>query len=165
MGWVIGHEISHGFDFGGSQWDAYGTGNSILAEDDPQDFVEIADKLVAYYDGFEPAPGIHLDGNDVKIEAIADLCGMQLCLELASEKENFDYEEFFEKTEEIWCTVFVSEYYLRYLIAMDTHPLNNLRGNVNQQMFDEFYDTYDVKEGDGMYLPEEERIQFWGEGA
>ncbi len=165
IGWVMGHEISHGFDFGGSQYDAYGTGNSILTDDDVRDFVEKADLLVAYYDKFEPFPEFRVDGNNVKIEAIADLCGLQLMLELAERRENFDYKEFFEMTEEIWCMVVESSFYLQYMMAVDTHPLNNLRGNVNQQMFDEFYDTYDVKEGDGMYLPEEERIQFWGEGA
>jgi len=49
------------------------------------------------------------------------------------------------------------------LIGGDSHPLNYLRTNVNVQMFDEFYETYGVQEGDGMYLPEDQRIQFWGE--
>ena len=99
------------------------------------------------------------------MEAIADLCGLQLVLELAADRDKFDYREFFEKSEEIWCMSLQSDFYLQYMMAIDIHPLNNIRGNVNQQMFDEFYDTYDVKEGDGMYLPKEERIQFWGKGA
>ncbi len=165
IGWVLGHEISHGFDFGGSQFDAYGMPNSILTDDDVGDFVEKADRLVAYYDKLEPAPNIYVDGDHVKMEAIADLCGLQLALEVTADRESFDYKEFFKKAEVIWCMALQSDMYLKYMMAIDTHPLNNIRGNVNQQMFDEFYDTYDVKEGDGMYLPKEERIQFWGEGA
>lgn len=49
--------------------------------------------------------------------------------------------------------------------ATDAHPLSNLRANVTAQMFSEFYDSYGVKEGDGMYLAPESRIAIWGENA
>ena len=48
-----------------------------------------------------------------------------------------------------------------YYLA-DVHPLQYLRVNISAQMFPELYETYGVREGDGMYLPESERIRFWG---
>lgn len=46
-------------------------------------------------------------------------------------------------------------------LTIDGHPLNYLRTNVNAQMVDELYETYDIQDGDGMYLPEEQRIHFY----
>ena len=50
-------------------------------------------------------------------------------------------------------------------LLVDAHPLNNLRVNVNMQMFDPIYDELGVEEGDGMYLAPEERINIWGPNA
>lgn len=162
IGWVISHEISHGFDFCGSQYDANGTGNSIFAEEDMDKYLEKVEQLVAYYDTIEPLPGVPVKGNAVKVEAAADLIGLQLVMGAAEENEGTDYEALFQQTAEIYCTVFPSPDFITFLIGGDSHPLNYLRTNVNVQMFDELYDTYGIEDGDGMYLPEESRVRFWG---
>ena len=162
IGWVIAHEISHGFDFAGSQFDAYGMGNSLFGEEDLKDYMEHVDRLVAYFDTIEPLPGVFVTGNSVKVEAAADLIGMQIVLETAKETEDFDYEAFYKQTAKSYCQVLPNTEMVQMLIGGDGHPLNYLRTNVNAQMFDEFYETFDVKDGDGMYLPEDMRTRFWG---
>ena len=163
IGWVIGHEISHGFDFAGSQYDAYGTGNSLFGEEDLKEYLARVDKVVAYYDTLEPLPGVYVIGNLVKVEAAADLIGLQLVLETAKGTDGLDYEKFFGRTANIYAQVLPSPDIVQMYVGGDGHPLNYLRTNVNVQMYDELYDTFGIQEGDGMYLPKEQRIHFWGE--
>ncbi|MBQ7700347.1 MAG: hypothetical protein IJT49_08415 [Clostridia bacterium] len=73
-----------------------------------------------------------------------------------------DYEALFKQAAHIYCVVYPSEDGIETDIGGDVHPLNHYRTNVNVQMYDEFYRTYDVKEGDGMYLKPEYRIKFFG---
>jgi len=85
---------------------------------------------------------------------------MKVALMLASKIENFDYDKFFRAYANLWLTsrINLGEVESR---ASDSHPFNYLRVNVVVSQFDEFVDTYDVKPGDGMYVPEEERIKVW----
>lgn len=81
-------------------------------------------------------------------------------LEIAKGIEDFDYEMFFEAYANNWkmaCT----EESLENAVHTDEHPLNYLRVNAIVQQFEEFYDAYDVKEGDGMYLAPEKRLAVW----
>lgn len=162
-GYTIGHEISHSFDYQGAQLDAYGQPNPVLADEDVDNFVSKSAALARYYSGIEMTPGMKVDGQRVVGEAAADLCGMQAILELAGKVKDFDYEEFYRSTALMWATVLSRELFPVY--AIDVHALSNMRVNVNAQMFQEFYDAFGVKEGDGMYLAPEDRIAIWGPNA
>ena len=162
IGWVIGHEISHGFDFLGSQLDADGTGKSIYDSSDIEEFIRRVDRLAAYYDTIETLPGIHVDGSRIKTEAAADLNGMHIDLRAVKKEKDFDYEKFFKHTSQLFAMTLESKEMCQYYIGADIHPLSYLRCNVNLQMTDELYDTYKIKKGDGMYLAKEDRILFWG---
>ena len=162
-GFAIGHEISHGFDYQGAQLDAYGTPNPVFSDADADAFVLKCSTLALYYNGIEIGPGTMANGQNVVTEAAADLCGMQSILELAKKDENVDYEAFFSKVSGVWARV-VPEAALPNLL-LDSHPLSNLRVNVNAQMFDTIYDKLGVVEGDAMYLAPDERINIWGANA
>lgn len=161
IGWVIGHEVGHGFDYLGSQFDAYGRGNSIYDKDSLKVYLEEVDKLVSYINSIEVLPGVFGAGNLWKTEAGADLIGLELVMTMIKEKSNFDYEEFFKNTAYSYVQVLPSPDSLYVFLTIDGHPLNYLRTNVNVQMVDELYETYGIQEGDGMYLPEEQRIHFY----
>ena len=164
IGWVIAHEISHGFDFAGGQFDAYGVGNSIIDEDDIQEYLSITERLVGYLDKVEALPGVFVSGNSIKVEAGADLIGLELVMDAAKKIDRiFDYKSFFRQTAAIYCMVTPSQDIVRMLMESDAHPLNYLRTNVCVQMFDELYETYGIREGDGMYLKPEDRIVFFGQ--
>ena len=93
-------------------------------------------------------------------EAIADLCGVKCMLAMARDIEDFDYDLFFRSYAANWRSLYTSN--IQYFaVSQDSHPLNYLRVNVILQQFDEFYDTYDVTEGDGMYLAPEDRLVIW----
>ena len=96
-GWTIGHEISHGFDYTGSQADAYGQPNPVFADADVDSFVLKSSTLASYYNTIEVMPGVMANGQLLVGEAAADLCGMQACLELASKTDGFDYNDYFER--------------------------------------------------------------------
>ena len=162
-GFTIGHEISHGFDYQGAQIDAYGTPNLVFSDADVDSFVLKCSTLALYYNGIEIGPGTMANGQNVITEAAADLCGMQSILELAKKNESIDYEAFFGKVSNMWAKV-VPEAALPNLL-LDPHPLDNLRVNVNAQMFDPIYDKLGVVEGDAMYLAPDERINIWGANA
>ena len=85
---------------------------------------------------------------------------MQCVLKMASRIEGFDYEKLFRTNARLWSKVSTLEA-AENLVLTDFHPLNYLRSNITCQQFDEFYQTFNVKEGDGMYLAPEDRLIIW----
>ena len=160
VGFSIGHEISHGFDYDGAQFDAYGTPNPIFTGGDVDAFVLKSSALASYYKGIEVMPGTNVNGENVVTEATADLCGLQATLAIAAQSDNMDYDAFFGHNAYLWATVVPEE--TMPTLLLDAHPLVNLRTNINAQMFDPIYTELGVKEGDGMYLAPEERINIYG---
>ena len=136
---------------------------NLPADADVDAFVLKASTLASYYAGIEIGPGTNVNGQLVVTEAAADLCGMQAILELASKTEGIDYERFFDKNAQIWAQVFPAS--MMPNLLLDAHPLNNLRSNVNAQMFDPIYEKLGVSEGDGMYLAPENRMVIWGKSS
>ncbi|MBR6487162.1 MAG: M13 family metallopeptidase [Lachnospiraceae bacterium] len=161
LGSVIGHEISHAFDTNGAQYDADGNIKDWWGKEDYDAFMKRAGKLVDYYDkvvAFDDGTEYH--GQVVQTEAIADMAGIKCMLKMAEKIEDFDYDKFFRANTYLWARVTTLEG-MESGIATDPHPLHYLRCNVTLQQYDEFYDTYDIKEGDGMYLAPEDRIAVW----
>lgn len=160
IGTVIAHEISHAFDPTGSQFDAQGNYANWWTEADQAEFSKRADKLIAYYDKIVAFNGTNVNGTSVQGEVVADMTGMDCMLRLAKAEKNFDYDKFFRQYAKVWKEVMTPEY--TYLaLTQDSHPLSYLRVNVTVQQFQEFYDTYQVKQGDHMYLAPEERLTIW----
>ena len=161
IGIVIGHEISHAFDTYGSQFDKDGVLRNWWTDADRAAFNERTAKLVKYYDGIVPYEGAgNYSGAQVQSEAIADMGGMKCMLAIAANDPDFDYDLFFRSYAAIWRMQCSKEYELQ-LAKTDVHPLAYLRINVTLQQFEEFYETYDIQPGDGMYLAPEERIAVW----
>ena len=158
VGMVIGHEITHAFDTNGYQYDKDGLKNNWWSKEDEEAMRQRADKVNKYYHSFTPVAGETYSAN-VASEAIADMGGVKCVLGIAKERENFNYEEFFRSYAGLWKTK--DNYSAELLMSEDTHPLAFLRTNITLQQFDEFLETFDIQEGDGMYLSPEERITVW----
>ena len=160
IGAVIGHEISHAFDTNGAQFDKDGNYANWWKAEDYAAFQERAAKLINYYNERTIWEGANFFGNNIQTEAIADMAGFKAMLKLAEGKENFDYEKFFKAYANIWKEIitYENEY---YVYAQDSHPVNYLRTNATVQQFDEFLETFDVKEGDNMYLAPADRVLVW----
>ncbi len=160
IGSVIGHEISHAFDTLGAQFDKNGNKKNWWTEEDQEAFNQRANKLIAYFDGITVLNGQNIIGRNVSGEAIADIGGMKVLLQMAEQQENFDYDKFFTAYANIWCTAITPEYE-QTRVLQNPHPAAFVRVNTNVQQFEEFYETYGVEEGDGMYLAPENRVSVW----
>lgn len=160
IGTVIGHEISHGFDTNGAQFDKDGAISNWWTEEDYAAFQARAQKLADWYDGFIPWEGANYSGQQVQTEAIADMGGMKCMLAIAAQKDDFDYDAFFRQYATLWRMQALPAYLITKT-AQDTHPLRYLRINATLAQFDDFVDFYGITEGDGMYLAPEARVAVW----
>ncbi|WP_029320638.1 M13 family metallopeptidase [Butyrivibrio sp. AE3004] len=163
---IVGHEISHAFDTKGANYDKDGNLADWWQPEDKAEFKKRVAKLNKYYAALVPAPeisdepygeegAIHVNG-----EAIADLGSLKCLLGIAKKQKNFDYEMFFTQI----ATIQKNARYdaaEQFYIATESHPVECYRCNIPVQNYDEFLETYDVKEGDGMYLAPEDRITVW----
>ncbi len=158
---VVGHEITHGFDKDGAQYDKDGMQETWLPYQDLMAFNDRSDKVGSYYSVMTPFPGSGLyQGDKLAGEATADMGGLRVTLYLASRHPGFDYDLYFRSYARCYRKNIPLEVEKMYF-SNDVHPLNFYRVNVGVQQFDEFTETYGVKEGDGMYLAPENRIKVW----
>ena len=160
IGVAIAHEITHAFDTSGAHYDENGNLRDWWQPEDYTAFRKKADKLIGYYNNVIPMEGMKYSGERVDTEAIADLGGMKCMLRMASSIDGFDYKKFFESYAHLWCSISTAENEW-YKAEQDSHPLSYLRVNAVVQQFDEFIETYQIQEGDGMYLAPEDRICVW----
>ncbi len=161
IGTVIAHEISHGFDYLGSQFDARGRGEPILSDADREAFLARVQKIVDFFDKIEILPGVYCFGNNLKMENAADLSGMLVAAKLAGSDPNNDLDVFFRSYARLYAYA-VQYYVVSVMNNYDTHAARYLRVNVPVQMCPEFVKTYNIQEGDGMYVAPENRLVIWG---
>ena len=159
LGTIIGHEISHAFDRSGAQFDSVGNWENWWTDEDYATFQERNAKLEAYYDAMHPWEGQDFYGSIMTGEACADMAGMKTMLRIAAGRENFDYDAFFRAYAELWLTKETLQ--RAYAVINDNHPMPYLRINSTLQQYDEFLDFYEIREGDGMYLAPEDRVNIW----
>ncbi len=159
MGVIIGHEISHAFDSSGAQFDKDGNMVNWWTPEDLAVFQEKNDRMAAFYSNIRIWDGQPLYGQIVTGEACADMAGMKVILRIVAGREGFDYDAFFRAFADCYITRDnLTQVYRR---LYDVHPMPYLRINVTLQHFDEFLDFYGIREGDGMYLAPEDRVNIW----
>lgn len=96
----------------------------------------------------------------IDTEAIADLTGVKCMLRIAAQESGFDYDLFFRTLASNWrCLTSIETE--AYCVEQDSHPLPYLRTNAVVVQFEEFHRTYGTREGDGMYLAPEYRLEVW----
>ena len=159
IGAVIAHEISHAFDNNGAQFDEVGNLNNWWTENDLTYFKGLAEKMIAAFDGVETPAG-KANGRLTVSENIADAGGLSCALEALKTEENPDFEAFFVNWATIWRTKSRLAYE-QFLLQRDVHGPAKLRGNLQVKNLDEFYTTFGVQPGDGMYIAPEKRIAIW----
>lgn len=161
IGAIVAHEITHGFDVNGSHYNKEGEEENWLPTEDQMAFSDRCDRVAQYYRTIHPYPGSGAcDGQRVTAEATADMGGLRATLAVGAKQTGFDCDAYFRQFASIWASSFTKDT-VKNMFSTDVHPLPFLRVNVGVQQFEEFYRTYGVREGDGMYLPEDQRIAVW----
>ena len=158
IGYVIAHEISHAFDSNGALYDEYGNYNVWWTQEELQKYEELSQSIVDYYENYEVA-GMKVDGSLTLSENIADL-GAMICITSILEGAGEGLAEAFSQLAYIWASEETVAYQM-YLLSNDTHAPNKVRVNAVLSSCDAFYETYDIKEGDGMYVAPEDRVGIW----
>jgi len=159
IGAVIAHEISHAFDTNGASFDENGSLKDWWTESDYAAFKEKTQKVIDQFDGQE-SYGARINGKLTVSENVADLGGIAAALEAAKREPDFSAEEFFHNFARIWRMKGRPEL-MKLMASVDVHAPAKLRVNVQVPNFDDFFTTYDVKEGDGMWRSPEERVIIW----
>ncbi|WP_280153496.1 M13 family metallopeptidase [Piscinibacter sp. XHJ-5] len=170
IGAIIGHEISHGFDDTGSQYDGEGMLRNWWTDADRKAFSALGDKLVAQYNQYEPLPGHKLNGKLTLGENIADLSGLQIAYKAyrrslggkpAPVIDGLSGDErFYLGWAQAWRSKTRPERAL-HLLTIDTHSPDEFRANGAAVNSDGFHSTFGTKPGDKMFKPSEERIRIW----
>lgn len=161
IGYIIGHEMSHAFDTNGAKYDENGNYKNWWTKVDYANFSKLSKKVEEYYDGAEAATGLTVNGKLTLDENIADMVGVEAALDaLKTKVEKPDYEKFFESF------AYISRYTitrdtLKYDLEEDVHSPCYIRVNYSVKNTDEFQETYNVEEQDGMYVSPSDRIEIW----
>ncbi len=171
IGAVIGHEISHAFDDSGSRFDANGNLVNWWTEKDLENFTERGDKLAEQYSNIEVLDSVFINGKFTLGENIGDLGGvlgaydgLQRFYKENGRPDNIDgftpEQRFFMSWATVWRTKSRDEA-LRNQVKTDPHSPGMVRATQPLLNVDAFYEAFDIKEGDPMYLAPEERVRIW----
>ena len=162
IGATIGHEITHGFDTGGAQYNGTGDSENWWTEEAAANFSFKAGLIADALDVIYLTDDLAEDGYSVLDEMVADLGGLALSLDIAKQYPDFDYDKFFKIYALMWYAVMADKEAAEELYYQDNHAASYVRANFTLQMFDEFYSTYpEVTEGSGMYRSPDERLSVW----
>jgi putative endopeptidase len=166
IGAVIGHEIGHGFDDQGSQYDGAGNLQDWWTPDDKSAFQVKAQALIEQYNGFSPRnlPGEHVNGALTVGENIGDLGGLTIALTAYSIARDGDVgledaQELFFSWAYCWRTKRRPELDQQYL-TIDPHSPPEFRANIVRNL-DEFHAVFGTQEGDGLWLDPADRVRIW----
>jgi putative endopeptidase len=171
IGAVIGHEIGHGFDDQGSQYDESGNMENWWTTADREAFQARADKLIEQYNGFEPTelPGEHVNGALTVGENIGDLGGITIALKaylLSLQKQVAPVvdglsgvQRLFLSFANIWRGKRRKEQMLQ-LLTVDPHSPAEFRANIVRNL-DEFHEAFGTGPEDGLWLAPEDRVRIW----
>ena len=170
IGVVIGHEMTHGFDDQGRQYDKDGNLQDWWMAEDASRFTTLADALADQFDKVEVAPGVFANGRFTLGENIADQGGLRVALtaylDSMKDKELKDIDgftplqRFYLAYANLWAGNIRQEEILSRT-KTDPHSLGENRVNVTLRNIEPFFEAFGIKKGDKMFRPETERVVIW----
>ncbi len=166
IGAVIGHEVGHGFDDQGAQYDGAGNLNDWWTPSDKAAFEVKSKALIEQYDAFEPRalPGEHVNGALTVGENIGDLGGLTIghtayLIAQGGEASAESRQQLFMNWAYCWRTKRRKEQEQQYL-TIDPHSPPEFRANIVRNL-DEFHEVFETAEGDGLWLDPADRVRIW----
>ena len=170
IGVVIGHEMTHGFDDQGRQYDKDGNLNDWWTEADAKAFKEKTDKLVALYDNYVVLDSLHVNGKLTLGENIADLGGLNISYQAYQNSLNgktpapidglTSDQRFYMGFAQVWRQS-IRPKAMAQRLKTDVHSPGEARVNIPPFNIDAFIKAFNVKEGDKLYIPKDKRAYIW----
>lgn len=170
IGCVIGHEMSHGFDDQGCQFDKNGNQNNWWTAADKANYDKRTKVLEEYFNNYEVLPGKKINGKLTLGENIGDNGGLNIAFRAFSNLmktkklpviDGFTPEQrFFLAWGRVWAAN-TSDEMTDYLLKVDPHSPNQARVNGALPHIDAWYDAFNVKKSDKMYVPKSKRAHIW----
>ena len=171
IGAVIGHEMTHGFDDSGAEFDGDGNLQNWWTPEDKKNFENATKALAKQYDQYEPVKGVFVNGTFTSGENIADLGGVNIAFDALQmylkDKGNVDKisnftqdQRFFISWGTVWRTLSTDKY-LTNQVKTDPHSPGYFRSFGPLVNVEAWYKAFDVKEGDKLYKKPEDRIKIW----
>lgn len=171
IGGVIGHEMTHGFDVSGAEFDANGNLQNWWEPADKENFQKATEALAKQYDQYEPVKGIFVNGTMTNVENIADLGGVNIAFDAlqmylkdhgsVGKISGFTQEQrFFLAWASVWRTLSTDQY-ITNQVKVDPHSPDYLRAFAPLTNVDAWYKAFDVKEDDKLYRKPEDRVKIW----
>ena len=170
IGTVIGHEMSHGFDDQGCQFDKDGNLKNWWTADDKTKYNERTKVLADWFSEQEAVPGLNVNGAKTLGENIGDNGGLKIAYrayenrmkqEPLKDVDGFTpAQRFYLAYARIWASNSTPEYTAQ-LVNSDVHSPNRIRVMAALPMIDTWYEAFGIKEGDKMFVPKEQRAQVW----
>lgn len=176
IGVVIGHELTHGFDDQGRQFDSQGNMVNWWTDEDAAEFKKLTEGLVDQYSAVEVLPGLYANGRYTLGENIADQGGLRIAMtafldsqkkkgvDVKSEEAKIDgfdpMQVFYLNFANVWANNIRDEE-IRSLTIGDVHSLAKNRVNVAIRNLDTFFTTFGITDGDDMFRSQSERVVIW----
>ena len=170
IGVVIGHEMTHGFDDQGRQFDKDGNMHDWWKETDAKNFTERTDKYADFFSAIKVLPDLNGNGRLTLGENLADHGGLQVAWAAyknatkrnpLGEKNGLTADQrFFHAYAGVWASN-ITEAEIRNRTKSDPHSLGRWRVNGALPHIDAWYEAFGVKEGDKMFIPKQERLELW----
>lgn len=170
IGAVIGHEMSHGFDDQGCQFDKDGNMKNWWTEEDKKNYDARTKVLVDWFNQQEVIPGLHVNGEKTLGENIGDNGGLNVAFRALEnslaqaplvDKDGFTpAQRFFLSWGRVWASN-VAPQFVAYIVNSDVHSPNISRVNAALPMIDSWYTAFNIKEGDKLFVPQNKRAHIW----
>ncbi|AZQ61356.1 M13 family peptidase [Flammeovirga pectinis] len=172
IGTVIAHEITHGFDNIGREYNADGKSQNWWSAKDYYAFKDRTKRLIDQFNKYEPIPGVHVNGNLTLNENIADLSGLSLAYNTFEQQYSYEVapsnkingftaqQRFFLSWATLWRSKTRAEV-MRTKLLTETHSPGEFRVNGPLSNFTPFYNAFNVEKGDKMWRSENDRVVIW----
>ncbi|MFN7674434.1 M13-type metalloendopeptidase, partial [Flavobacterium sp.] len=166
IGYIIGHELTHGFDKNGKKYNDQGNLQDWWDEKDEKSFENLCSKLINQFNQYEVAEKIFINGEQTLSENIADLGGLSVAydaykLSEMGKKNDTEFDkQFFISFAKVWREK-LSEDELRNMILRDTHTPPKWRVNGVLSNFTPFYEVFNINKKEKLYKDKKDRIVIW----
>lgn len=161
IGAVVGHEVGHAFDAHGSKYNEIGEYKNWWSDEAKEYYDGLKQRFIDYYANFEVVNSVTQNSETTITENMADFAGLSAVMEILKDEDDDTKREALESYANMWARLGSFSVITDSSALSDVHSANNVRTDAVVASIPEFYELYDVQEGDKMYVAPEDRLELW----